>query len=206
MKDDDWKKLNKKCMDLIWRWVDESIFHHIFNKISAQSLWNELESLYERKTIMNKAFLIRNLVNLKFKEGSSISEHLNEFKSFVNWLATMSLTLDDELQALLLLVFLPNNWKPWKTLVVSISNYAHNGKLTMDLVSNNHLNENTRHNLAKTSTTHALVVEDRGRSKSQGLGDRGKSKNRSKSKSRIIYHHCQKSDHIKRFCRQLKRE
>ena len=47
-------------------------------EMSAESLWKKLESLYERKTASNKAFLIRKLVNLKYVEGSSIAEHLNE--------------------------------------------------------------------------------------------------------------------------------
>lgn len=61
MKDDNWKKLNKKCMGLIQRWVDELVFHHIDNEINAQSLWNKLESFYKRENKEQDFFKLRNL-------------------------------------------------------------------------------------------------------------------------------------------------
>ncbi|KAF8388510.1 hypothetical protein HHK36_027184 [Tetracentron sinense] len=67
----------------------------------------------------NKAFLIKKLVNLKFKEGASIAEHLNEIHSILNQLVAMKMVLDVELQALLLLSSLPESWE---MLVVSLSN------------------------------------------------------------------------------------
>ena len=59
--------------------------------------------MYEYKIARNKAFLIKKLVNLKFREGNSIAEHLNDFKSIMDQFAAMKMNLDDELQALLLL-------------------------------------------------------------------------------------------------------
>lgn len=37
----------------------------------------------------NKAFLLKKLVNLKYKEGNSIAEYLNEMNSIINQLASM---------------------------------------------------------------------------------------------------------------------
>ncbi len=107
--EDDWKKLNHKTVGTIRRWVDMSVFHHVSAETNAQSLWEKLESLFERKTAQNKAFTIRKLVNLKLKEGQSISEHLNYFQNLINQLTTMKMALDDELQALLLLSSLPES-------------------------------------------------------------------------------------------------
>ena len=80
-------------------------------------------------------------MNLKYREGGSISEHLNEMKSIVYQLANMKMTLDDELQALLLLSSLPDSWE---TLVVSLSNSTPDGKLTIANVSSSLLDEETR--------------------------------------------------------------
>lgn len=118
MKQEDWKKFDRKAIGFIRQWLDDSVFHLVSNENSAHSLWKKLESLYERKTAGNKAFLIRKLVNLKYKEGTSIAEHLNEMQSIVNQLSSMKMALDDELQALLLLSSLPESWE---TLVVSLS-------------------------------------------------------------------------------------
>lgn len=84
---------------------------------------------------------MRQLVNLKFKENGSVAEHLNEMQSIINQLATMKMVLDDELQALLLLSSLPDSWE---TLVVSLSNSATDGKLTMSQVTSSLLNEELR--------------------------------------------------------------
>lgn len=200
---EDWKKLDRKTIGTIRQWVDDTVFHHVSNETSANSLWKKLEDLYERKTAGNKAFLIRKLVNLKFKEGDSISEHLNEIQSIVNQLAAMKMVLDDELQALLLLSSLPDSWE---TLVVSLSNSAPDGVVSMNQVTSSLLNEEIRRKSSGSSHSHALVTENRGRSKSRQPQNRDKSRGKSKAKKDISCYHCGKSGHIKRECRKLKRE
>ena len=63
-------------------------------------------------------------MNLKYKEGNSVTEHLRNFQGLLNELSTMKLELDDEVQTLLLLSSLPDIWE---TLVVSLSNSGPNG-------------------------------------------------------------------------------
>ena len=87
----------------------------------AETLWEKLRSLYEKKKAQNKAFIARKLVNLKLKEGKSIADHLSEFQDLVNQMVTLKLVIDDELQALFLLSSLLDSWE---TLVVSLSNSA----------------------------------------------------------------------------------
>lgn len=73
------------------------------NETDARALWKKLKKKFEQKFAVNKAFLTRKLVNMKFKDGTSVIDHLNEFQSVVNQLATMKMTLGDEIQALLIL-------------------------------------------------------------------------------------------------------
>ena len=54
----EWEKSNRKTVGLIRQWVDHIVFHHVAQEVNAQSLWQKLKSLYERKTAQNKAFLI----------------------------------------------------------------------------------------------------------------------------------------------------
>ena len=97
--------------------------------------------MYKRKTAQNKTFLIRRLVNLKFRDENSVVEHLSDFQSLINQLATMKMVLDDEFQALLLLSSLPDSWE---TLVVSLSNSTPNGKLTLGTVKDSMFNEEVK--------------------------------------------------------------
>ena len=92
----------------------------------------KLENLFEKKTARNKTALIRRLVNLKYKDGCYMVKHTSQFQSIVNKLVAMKMNLDDEIQASLLLSSLPESWE---TLVVTVSNSAPDGELTMDLVN-----------------------------------------------------------------------
>jgi hypothetical protein len=53
----------------------------------------------------------------------------------------MKINFKDEVQALLLLRSMPDNWN---TLVVSVSNSAPDGKLTLEMVKNSMLNKEAR--------------------------------------------------------------
>ena len=116
MLDADWKKLKKKTLDVIRQWVDISLYNHVAKETNPHTLWNNLENMYETKKEQAKLFLMRKLMNLKLKEGQSISEHLNDFEGMTAQLSITSLFLDDETQACLLLDSLQDSWN---TLVVS---------------------------------------------------------------------------------------
>ena len=107
----------------------------------ADVLWRKLEMIYEQPTAQNKANLMKRLVNLKYKEGRSITKHVSEFQDLVDQLTTMKIILDDELQALLFLSSLPDSWE---TLVVLVNNSASNGKLTLDMVTDRLRNEESK--------------------------------------------------------------
>ncbi|KAJ8492114.1 hypothetical protein OPV22_013835 [Ensete ventricosum] len=177
--------------------------HHVSTECSAYSLWNKLEGLYERKTIGNKAFLIRKLVNLKYKDGTSIPEYLNEMQSIPNQLSSMKMSLDDELQALLLFSSLPESWE---TLEVSLSNSAPDGIVTMSQVTSSLLNEELRRkNSATQINSQALVLENRGRSKSKDRSGSHVGRSKSRSRKNIVCYNCGEKRHYKNQCKQPKK-
>jgi hypothetical protein len=126
MPDKEWAKMHRKTIGCIRQCIKVSVFHHVSQETKADTLWKKLESHYERKTAQKKAFAIR-----KLKEGRSIAEHLSEFQDLVNQLTRMNLMEEDELQALLLLSSMPDNWE---SLVVSLSNSTLNGVLQLAMV------------------------------------------------------------------------
>ncbi|KAM2780700.1 hypothetical protein COP1_015809 [Malus domestica] len=198
MSDAEWKKMNRKAIGTIRQWVDDSAFHHVSNETNASKFWTNLESLFEKKTPAKKAFLIKELIHVKYKDGLSVAEHLNNFQNIINQLATMKMTIEDELQALLLLGSLPDSWE---TFVVSVSNSAPTGVLTLDNVKNSLLNEEIRRKTSSTDSSQVFVTENRGRSKSRGPRGHGRSPSRSKSRFRGTCHHCGKEGHMKKNCR-----
>lgn len=53
--------------------------------------------MFEQKIVGNKIFLLKKLVNMKLKEGTLKTDHLNAFHSIVNHLTAMKMVRDDEM-------------------------------------------------------------------------------------------------------------
>ena len=73
--------------------LEDLVFQYMFMEESSHSLWKIWTISISGR--MNKAFLIRKLVNLKYNEGTSIVEHLKEVKNIIQ-LVSMKISLDDE--------------------------------------------------------------------------------------------------------------
>ncbi|VFQ90233.1 unnamed protein product [Cuscuta campestris] len=198
-----WKLLNRKTVGMIRQFIDDSVFQHVANDTNAYELWEKLKCMYERENALNKASIMRRLVKLDYRDGHSVVEHLNDFQGLINQLSSMKLVLDDEFQALLLLSSLPESWE---TLVVSLSNSAPEGKLTMDVVKSSLLNEEARRRDLSSSSysdqAHVAEIEGRGRHRHREFESRG----RSKSKSEVKCFYCDKPGHKISQCRKMKRD
>ncbi|KAG8367017.1 hypothetical protein BUALT_Bualt16G0028600 [Buddleja alternifolia] len=99
----------------------------------------------------------------------------------------------------------------WDTLVVSVSNSAPNGDLTLQVVKDCLLNEESRRKEQAFSTEqNALVTENsdrRGRNKNRGpQHQRDKSRGKSKFKEDFKCHYCGGPNHYERDCRNKKRD
>jgi hypothetical protein len=92
--------------------------------------------------------------------------------------------------------------------VVSLSNSAPNGFVTLAMVKDSMLNEELRRKkLGITNESSALVTENRRMSTHRNSHDdnkRDKSKRKSKSRKGIICYYCKKYDHMKNDCQRLK--
>ena len=205
--DAQWELLNRKAVAMIRKYIDKTLFEHVSTYTNAYELWTKLESMIQKKTPRNKANLVRRLVKLEYKDGHSMIEHLNNFKGLINQLTKIEMKIDDELQALLLLSSLLESWD---TLVVTLSNSAPEGKLTMDTVSDSLLGEEARR-IERGESIHpeANVIENRGRNETRGRNksrDPHQSRGRSKSRSKITCYYCGRMGHRKIECRSFKRD
>ncbi|RDX61441.1 hypothetical protein CR513_60332, partial [Mucuna pruriens] len=133
---------------------------------------------------------------LKLKEGTSLSDHLNEFQGIIDQMSGMGIKFEDEILGLLLLNSLPESWETFK---VSITNSTPNGVVSLQMVKGSVLNEEMRRKAqGSSSQSKVLVTENRGRSQKKE-----REKSRSKSKSRyknVECHYCHKTRHIQKHC------
>jgi len=104
-------------------------------------------------------FLIKQLMNLRYREGAPVADQVNAFQGIINQLSSMGISFEDEDMALLLLGSLPDTWE---TLKVTLCNSTPNGVVTWNLVRTKLINEETRR-LAKrdssSSKSEVLVTE-----------------------------------------------
>ncbi|RDX75146.1 hypothetical protein CR513_45011, partial [Mucuna pruriens] len=110
-------------------------------EIHARTLWEKIESLYASKYGNNKLFLLNSIESLKFKEGTSLLDHLNEFQGIVDQISRMGINFEYEILGLLLLNSLPESSKTFK---VSITNSTPNDVVSLQMVNGSVLNEEMR--------------------------------------------------------------
>lgn len=176
--DREWKRLNRKAVAIIRQFVDDSVYQNVANYTNAFELWNRLESIYGQKSAMSIVFMMKKLLNMKYRDGESMGVYLSNFQCLVNELVGSKVNLDDELRALLLLSSLPYSYDSF---VTSLSNSAPNGKLTMAIVKGSLLSEEAeRRDLSLSSKNGGAMVQDRGR----GMSKNGDACNRDKSRGR----------------------
>ena len=203
--DEQWKWMNMKTCSFIRQWIDNGIYQLVAKEQNAKALWDTLENTYERKSSQNKSYVVKQLVRLRYEDDKSMAEHTSKFRELVDRLANLQISLDDELQACLLLGTLPDSWE---TLVVAINNSAPQGKITMSMVSESLLNEEARRTEnGYTSQAELLVTERQGRGRNRNFKNsdstdklRGRSKSRSGG---VRCYKCNKLGHIRRNCREL---
>ena len=87
---------------------------------------------------------------------------------------------------------------------MSLNNSVLNGVLQLAMVKDSLLNEETRRKDMGKDIAHALVTENRGRSKSRSSKGQGKSISQSGSKGKFKCFYCDKEGHIKRNCKASK--
>lgn len=207
--DEAWTLFHRQVCGYIRQWVDDNVLNHISGETGAASLWNKLEELYAKKTGNNKMFLIKQMMALKYQDGTTMADHLNTFQGIMNQLSAMGIKFDEEVQGLLLLGSLPDTWETFRT---SLSNSAPDGVMSMDLAKSSILNEEMRRRSQSPSQSEVLYTQSRGRSKNRSSSSNYNSnnKNQSRSKSRGKYksfqcNHCGKKGHLEKYCWSLKK-
>jgi len=101
---EEWGFEHQHVCRFIQQYVEDNVYNHIANETNARTLWEKIESLYTSKSGNNKLYLLNCLMNLRYKENSSISDHLNRFQGLLDQLSRMGINFDYEVLGL----WLPN--------------------------------------------------------------------------------------------------
>ncbi|VFQ84128.1 unnamed protein product [Cuscuta campestris] len=164
MSDADWAGLDRKAMSVIRLSLTKNVAFNILKEKTAKGIMDALSNMYEKPSAANKVFLIRELVNTRMREGTSVTEHINKLNSILSRLASVGIKFDYEVQALLLLSSLPDSWSRTATAVTG--SVGPDG-FTFDQIRDLVLGEDVRRKSSGESSGELLHV-GRGRRNSRG--------------------------------------
>ncbi|KAJ8616233.1 hypothetical protein MRB53_035605 [Persea americana] len=110
MKDEEWKKINRQACSTIRLCLAKDQKYSVMRETSAKELWQKLEEKYMTKSLENRIYLKKKLFRFEYRQGISMTEHLDDFNKIIADLMNIDVTIDDEDKALLLLNSLPNSY------------------------------------------------------------------------------------------------
>ncbi|MCO5568295.1 hypothetical protein L7F22_021994 [Adiantum nelumboides] len=207
MNADDWIELDELERSTIMLTLHKSVYFNVMDTNGAYGVWSALSNLYEEKSAASQVYWQKKLIDLRMKESTPMSNHLNEFHTIVSQLQSQGVEFDDSVRAMFLLVTLPDSWDTFHTTVSNSA--APDGLKCADVESSLLMEEVNRKNVEDTKSSNAMHV--RGKSHSRGNYERcDKSKSCSRSKSRhgkgIECYYFHKKGHTKKDCYKFKRD
>ena len=108
MSTDDWDEMDELARSTIMLTLSKSVY---FNKEMKTNFnfWQKLCDLYELKSASSQVYWLKQLVDLKMKDGTPMSSHLNEFNTIFSQLSAQEVEFEDSVKALFLLITLPES-------------------------------------------------------------------------------------------------
>ena len=78
---DAWSEMDELSRPTIMLSMLKTIYYNVNKIVTSYDLCSKLCSLYEQKSATPHIYWLKKLVDLKMKDGMSMSSHLNEFNS-----------------------------------------------------------------------------------------------------------------------------
>ena len=201
---EDWDDLDELARSTIMLTLSKSVYFNVKDMKTSHELWEKLCGLYEQKSAASQLYWLKQLVDLKMKEGTSMSNHLNEINTMYSNLVSQEVEFPDSVKALFLLITLPDSWDIFQT---AISNSAPPSGLIEENEASSLLTEEVnRKNLdcIQSGTTLYVWGRSQGKGKSQ---DRARSKSNSRGNLKNIEcYNCRKKGHLKKDYRSSKKD
>ncbi|MCO5568804.1 hypothetical protein L7F22_022504 [Adiantum nelumboides] len=162
--------------------------------------------MYEKQSAASQIYKLKKSVELKMKEGTAMSNHLNEFHIIYSQLTTQEIVFLNFVKAMFLLITFLDSWDIFCTMLSD--SVASEGLTSANVEGSLLTKEVNRKNNDKDKSNSALVVRGKQQSKEKkGKKVHNRSKSRdSKSKDDIECYHCGKKGHMKRDYTKWKQE
>ncbi|KAK0578324.1 hypothetical protein LWI29_008623 [Acer saccharum] len=104
------KTLLEKAYSSLILGLGDKVLREVKKEESATSIWTELESLYMSKAVPNRIHLKQQFFGFTMDEKKSIADNMYDFKKLIQDLESLSIEIEDEDQAVILLNSLPKSY------------------------------------------------------------------------------------------------
>lgn len=145
--------------------LGDEVLREVVDVTTAPKLWLSLESKYIIKSLTKRLYLKQRLYTLKMGEGTSLSQHLDNFNSIIMDLNNIDVKIDDEDQALIVLCSLPTSYENFVENIL----YGHED-ITLDEVKtalgSNELRKQLSGKSVESNQGEGLVTQGRSRARS----------------------------------------
>ncbi|MCO5609915.1 hypothetical protein L7F22_064150 [Adiantum nelumboides] len=178
--DAEWRMLDAKARSTLRLHLAESVYFTIVGEPTARAVRDKLCANYESKSASNKVYLMKKLFDMRMKEGTNVTTHLNDFNVIFTQLVSQGLDFGEEVKCIFMLCSLPPSWD---TFCTAVSNSAPATCLVYNDVIGSLLTEETRRKSMESTTHGAAHVTTSGKPRGR-TQKRDKSKERTRSKSR----------------------
>ena len=109
MDQDEWTEMDELARSTIMLSMTKTVYYNVNKCVTSYELWSKLCTIYSQKSVASQIYWLKQLVDLKMKDGASMSNHLSEFNSVFDQVSGQGIELNDSLKALFLLITLPNS-------------------------------------------------------------------------------------------------
>lgn len=201
MSDEDWEDLDMEARAAIILCLDRDVAFLVNDEATAASVWLKLESNFMTKTLTNRIYLKAKLYTCKMDEGTSIRDHISKFERIVSNLKDVEVKVEDEDQAILLLLSLPPSFENLVQTLMLVGETLSMNDVRTSLLSDDLRKMATGGRVDKEQAQGLFI---RGRSNERGKVQRGKSRSKSRPIAKVVCYNCGELGHYKADCSNKK--
>ena len=78
---EEWAEMDKLARSTIMLAMTKIVYYNVNKCVTSYDLWSKLCTIYSQKSAASQIYWLKQLTDLKMKDGTSMSNHLSEFNS-----------------------------------------------------------------------------------------------------------------------------
>ncbi|KAL6286641.1 hypothetical protein ACE6H2_011031 [Prunus campanulata] len=145
MTDVEWGVLDKLSRGAIENYIADEVLINVMQDTAKQT-WENLEEMFAGKSLSNKLFLKKELLNLRMEEEGNLMEHLSSFNRCVADLQRMEVNYSTEDKALMFLTSLPPSYKHFRTTLMFGKSTLNFEEVVQDVMAHHRMSQRSEEN------------------------------------------------------------